>query len=600
MMTKLREFSKVFIVIVALSFMGLLVFEWGADYSGRAKVDDTVGEVNSNKLSYKQFNELYQQLFQNQKAQAGDKQFKEEEMQMIRNQVWEQFIQRTLFQEEMEKLGISVSDSEVVYQVYNHPLEDFKRHPSFQTNGIFDIQKYRASFSSDQIPWKQIEEMYRQQIPFIKLQNIITNTVRVTEDEVLDEFHKTNLKAKVEYLVINHTDFNEGLTVDEAETEKFYNENKEDYTEKEKRELSYIVFPIAITAKDTLDMMDDFNAIRDRLAKGEDFGQLALTYSEDPSVQTNRGDLGYFERGAMVKEFSDAAFNAAVGDLIGPVKTNFGFHLIKVEDKKIESGKEKVKASHILLKIVAAPSTVEAAAEKAGYFAEDAKENGFTALAQADSLPIKNTGLFGESSGFIPGVGRNFSVLQWAFTAKENDISGIYQLDEGYAVFQLSAIQAEGYRKLEDVKRLVENRVKLEKAKTLAKEHAVKLEAGIKANQSFATIKENDASKKSDVGTTPLFSLNSSIPRVGKSVEFSATAFALEVGEISGLIETDRAFYYEKTIEKTTFDSSAFNAQKSGIKSRLLSQKRNKVFNNWYESLKENADITDNRKRFGL
>jgi hypothetical protein len=72
--------------------------------------------------------------------------------------------------------------------------------------------------------------MYRQQIPFIKLQNIITNTVRVTEDEVLDEFHKTNLKAKVEYLVINHTDFNEGLTVDEAETEKFYNENKEDYT----------------------------------------------------------------------------------------------------------------------------------------------------------------------------------------------------------------------------------------------------------------------------------------------------------------------------------------------------------------------------------
>ena len=125
MMTKLREFSKVFIIILAASFIGLMVFEWGADYSGkRSQAQTMVGSVNGHELSFSMFQELYQQLYENQRARMDNTNMDENQLKMLRDQVWEQFIQRTLFQEEMDKLGISVSDSEIVYQIFNYPLED--------------------------------------------------------------------------------------------------------------------------------------------------------------------------------------------------------------------------------------------------------------------------------------------------------------------------------------------------------------------------------------------------------------------------------------------------------------------------------------------
>ena len=299
MMTKLREFSKVFIIIVAASFIGLMVFEWGADYSGkRSQAQNIVGSVNGHKLSYSMFSELYQQLYENQRARTGDESMDDNQLKMLRDQVWEQFIQRTLFGEEMKKLGISVSDSEIVYQIYNYPLDDFKRVPAFQTNGVFDMQKYRAALGNPNIPWMQVEEIYRQQIPFIKLQNIVSNTVRVTDEEVLDTYEKENLKAKVEYLSIAANSFSiKDEEVSDTEIKDFYNAHKEDYKQNEKRELSYVLFPVKTTAEDTSRVFSDFDDIKKRLANGEDFNQLALIYSMDPSVQKNKGDLDYFEKG---------------------------------------------------------------------------------------------------------------------------------------------------------------------------------------------------------------------------------------------------------------------------------------------------------------
>ena len=135
MMTRMRQMSKFMFIFVGLAFIGLIVFEWGADYS-RGSVDNSIGAVNGEKLSYAEFNELYKQLYQNEKARKQGE-LDERTLEILRNQVWEQFIQRVLFKEQMDKLNISVTDSEVVYQMINHPLDEFKQNPSFQTNGVF-------------------------------------------------------------------------------------------------------------------------------------------------------------------------------------------------------------------------------------------------------------------------------------------------------------------------------------------------------------------------------------------------------------------------------------------------------------------------------
>ncbi|HES59753.1 MAG TPA: hypothetical protein ENO18_04905, partial [Caldithrix sp.] len=512
------------------------------------------------------------------------------------------FIQRTLFEEEMDKLNITVSDSEIVYQIYNYPLEDFKRAPVFQTDGIFDIQKYRAALGDPNIPWMQVEEIYRQQIPFIKLQNIISNTVRVTEQEVLDAFNRDNIKVKVEYLGITASLFNKSdEEVTDSEVKDFYNEHKDDYKQNEKRELSYVLFPVQTTAEDTNRIFSDFDEIKKRLASGENFNDLALIFSMDPSVQSNQGDLGYFEKGDMTKRFSDAAFAAKAGEVVGPIETEFGWHLINVEDKKVEDGKEKVKASHILIKVMPSRTTEDNQEYNASMFSEEAKESGFAAMAERDTMTVEKTGLFEEGSGFVPGIiGRNPAIVNFAFASKLNDVSGVYRIDQGYIVLAVSQIQPEGYQDIESVRNRIEGRIRLEKAKERAKAYAITLEPKVKSEISFKSIADSDTSKKVQYNTTNMLTINGIVPGLGRSVEFMASAFAMEVGERSDMVETDHGYYYLHLLEKTSFDSAAFNNQKDTISRRLLNDKRNQIFANWYTSLKENADIVDNRKMFNL
>ncbi len=604
MMSKLREYSKIFIYIVALSFIGLMVFEWGMDYSGTSGRSDVIGEVNGNKLSWGRFSEQYQQLYENYKNQSEQTEFNEDELQRLRNQVWENFIQRVLFQEEMDRLNIGVTDSEIVYHIYNHPTEQFKQIPQFQTNGIFDISKYRASFNDPNLPWNwsQIEDMYRQQIPYLKLQNMITNTIRVADEEIEDEFIKTNIKAKVEYLAIQAIRFNNPKAeISDSQIKDYYNSHKEDYKQNEKRDLSYVIFPIKTYEKDTLNTLDEFKYIRERVAEGDNFDDLAAIYSIDPSAKKNKGDLGYFDRKSMVKPFSDAAFAADTGQIVGPVKTQYGFHLIYVRDKKVENGVEKVKASHILLDVTPAPSTIEDSDNKARFFAEDSKEMGFMEVAEKNNYDIKNTGLFEERAGFIPGLGQNHAVLNFTFSKELNDISNIIKLDEGYAVFTINLVQPAGYKDIEEVKLLIANSVRMEMAKEKAKDFTVNnIVPQVKSGKELKVIADQDTSKKIRFGETNLFSLNSTIPGIPKSAEFNATAFTLDIGQVSDLIETASGYYFEKLLEKTTFDSTAFNIQTQTIKNQLLRKKQTRVFNDWYEQLKKKSEIVDNRKIFGL
>ncbi len=601
MMSKLREFSKIFIIIIAVSFIGLMVFQWGMNYSGKQKGNNKVGTVNGHDLTYPVFSDMYQQMYQEERARSGKENFSDEDLQRLRNQVWERFIQRILFKEQMEKLGITVSDSEIVYQIYNYPLQDFKKHPAFQTNGIFDINKYHAAFGNPNIPWMQVEQIYREQIPYLKLQQVITSTANVSDEEVKDEFIRTNLKAKAEYLEVAARRFEKGITASDAEIEAYYNAHKEDFKQNEKRKLSYVMFPIQTTKEDTARILKEFNGIRERLASGEKFSDLADEYSEDPSVKTNHGDLGYFERGAMVKAFSDAAFSAKKGEVVGPVQTAYGLHLIKVEDRKKENGKWKVKASHILMKVTPAPSRVEEIENSARYFSEDAKDNGFDKQAKTLKYDVKQTNFFEETGSFIPGIGNNLAIMNFAFSGKLNDVSGVYRLDDkGFVVVSVSAIQPAGYKSLESQKRIITNRIKFEKAKAKAKAFAVKIGEKVKKGVPFTQIAAEDTSHATIARTTPEFTMAGTIPGIGRSPEFAGAAFALEPGQTSNLVEADRGFFYIKLLSKTTFDSSAFNQQKAALQSRLLNTKRNRIFQKWYEDLKANADIVDNRKQFNL
>ncbi|RMH65837.1 MAG: hypothetical protein D6677_01530 [Calditrichaeota bacterium] len=600
MMTKMRQMSKWIFILVGLAFVALIVFEWGADVN-RGGGDTTIGEVNGQALSIQEFQDMYRQALENERSRTKGE-ISEQRTQQLREQIWEQFVQRVLFQEQMEKLGITVSDSEVVYQVINHPLDDFKKNPQLQTNGVFDPKKYRAAMSNPNIPWGQIEAYYRQQIPFQKLQTLITATVRVSESEIKNAFIAKNVKAKVEYLAVLASRFKQGIKASDEEIQSWYEAHQEDYKRDENRNLAYVMFDITPSHADSQSVFNDFDKIKERLSMGEDFNVLALEYSEDPTVRQNRGDLGWFDHKTMVKPFADAAFAARPGDLVGPVKTQYGYHLIKVEGRKKEDGVEKVKASHILIKITPGPSTLAEVEDRARLFAEDARTNGWDETVRTNGYTVKTTGYFEEKSGFIPGIGRNAAIMAFAFSAKQGDVSTIYTVRNGnaYAVFMVKEIVPAGIKPLEDVKALVTNQVQFEKAREKARAYARRFEGDVKRGKAFKAIAESDTGKIVKYDVTRMFALDETVPGVGRIPEFNATAFKLEPGQTSDMIDTNTGMFFQKLLEKTAFDSSAYNAQKELIRQRLLNEKRNAVFTKWYQQLKENADIVDNRKKFNI
>jgi len=116
MMSKMRELSKIFIIIVALSFIGLMVFEWGMDYTGRGQRQTAVGVVNGRELTYEMFTNMFQNLYQAEKSRS-ESDLTESQISNMRNMVWDRFVQQVLLEEEMERLNITVSDSEIVYQI---------------------------------------------------------------------------------------------------------------------------------------------------------------------------------------------------------------------------------------------------------------------------------------------------------------------------------------------------------------------------------------------------------------------------------------------------------------------------------------------------
>ena len=597
MMTKMREMTWVFIWILVIAFVGLMVLEWGMNITGLKGRSNVVGKINGKKITIQEFQKAIQNAYIQEKQRTGQEP-DEEKLQQLRDQVWESYIQRILLGEEIKKHNIVVTDREIYLQITQNPPQELRENPNFQTNGKFDMEKYRQALQNPEINWKPVEDYYREVLPYQKLQDIITASVMVTEEEIKSEFMRRNMKARIRYLYIPAAAFaRDSIQVSEEEMRRYYEEHKDDFKVEEKRKLNYVLFSIAPSPEDSARVYRLAEDILKDARSGADFNQLADEYSEDPSVKSNHGDLGFFERGRMVPEFEKAAFSGKPGDIVGPVKTQFGLHIIKIIEKKKEKGKEMVHAAHILLKFSASALTIEEAQRKANDFLELAKEDGFKVAADKLKYEIKQTTEF-NNRGFIPGFGSMKAAADWAFKAKKGDISRVYRTRRGFVVFQVAEIKPAGYRPFEEVKGICKSKIEHQKRKERARQFAEKIQQMINEHKSFDEIARSFDQNRVKLDTTVQFGWSDPIPKIGRSATIQAAAFTLDLHKPSRMLETDRGFYFIEVIERTPFDAKKYAQQREFLKNQLLNQKRQRFFTEWYQKLKENADIEDNRSLF--
>lgn len=332
------------------------------------------------------------------------------------------------------------------------------------------------------------------------------------------------------------------------------------------------------------------NRIYDELVKGADFETFAKTFSKDPGSAVNGGDLGWFGKGRMVKEFEEASFKGKVNEIQKPVRTTYGFHIIKVTGRV----SEKFVTEKIVIAVNPSASTRDNIYNKANDFSYLSEKNGFEPEAEIGGYQVQETTPFNKEVYSVPGIGYSKGIVNFSFDNGVNTVSPVFKAPQGYVVFKISEIIKPGLKKFDDVKTEIENEVK--KEKKLAK--AVDVLANAKNKIGGDLTKAAGIDPLIRTNNANDFTLAGSIPGVGIDYGFSALAYTLPLNTISDPYKGQRGAYLIKVTNRTNFDSTSYTIQRNTLRDNLMQEKKSSFFNQWLTKLKEDADVVDRRYMF--
>ncbi len=598
LMNNIRSNTHVILWILILAFVGLIVFEWGASFSfsgGGQGQPQNIAVINGEKISPQEYFQILENQYASAREQYGGS-LTQQQRDQIQQQLWDQLVTETLIQQAVEEHNITVTNQDIMRELRTNPPEILRSVEAFQTDGSFDRQKYLDALNNpvgDE--WISIENYVRASLPGAKLQSTALATVTVHENEIREEYSRENIEYSVEYLFVpTNSISDEAAQPSEQAIRKYYQDHLEDYRIPEQRSLEYAVFSKTPSSADSAAARGVAMDALEEARAGTDFAELAREYSDGPSASEG-GDLGWFGRGQMVAPFEEAAFNAEPGSFVGPVQTQFGYHVIYVRDTRTQNGEEQILASHILINVEVSPVTLDERSSEANLFLFDAQDYGFQFSADTHNVAIQQTPLFEQETSFIPGLAPVSEAVDFAFSNPVGTISDVQDVENGYYIFRVSEIQDPYVRPLENVRAQITSELANENKREMAFQHARDLYASL-----------SGSSLEEAAGTDSLvsyqspepFTIAGSIPGIGQSPEFKGAVKALQVGVTSPPVNTDRGSYIIRLAEKSEFNEENYVRQKDQIRQRLLTTKQNQFLTRWIASLREEANIVDNRDAF--
>lgn len=321
--------------------------------------------------------------------------------------------------------------------------------------------------------------------------------------------------------------------------------------------------------------------LREAKKSGVVFSTLARDNSDGPSAP-NGGDLGYFQRGVMVPAFNDFAFGNSEGS-IGLVETDFGFHVIKIDDKE-----DVVQIATVSREIVASEETINTLFTNATKFEMETTddESAFSTLAKEGNYVVRPVNKIKALDENLPGLPNQRNIVQWAFNG-DTEVGDIkrFNINNGYAVVQLTGSYAEGVMSAEDASVLVLPKIRKERK-------AAKIIAANKGKDMSAIASDNGVSVSN---ASALTVKSPTIPGAGSEPVVVGTAYGMAEGATSGLIEGNTGIFKIEIVKKTEAPkldnySVYANALKTGAAARVNTAV--------YNALKEGAEIEDKRATF--
>jgi peptidyl-prolyl cis-trans isomerase D len=598
MLRNLRERTKTILWIVVLTFVISIFAVWGMDLQGpkQRKFDaNVVGSVDKQDISQQAYNDMLNQLYNQVRTQKGENYAPNDmEQSLLANQAWELAVQGRLMQREIDKLHITVSDAELVSFLRQNP------HPSLQNvfkteDGQFDYQAYLKALADPEVDWTELERWGRAVIPEMKLQTYLVSQIHIPENEVLERFKEQNVTMKARYVQIPIRK-PEGAPFEpsDAELRTLYEQKKADFKTSAMRRVRVMEIEKKPTAADEEDIQARVADIRADIVKGTlDFAEAAKEYSDDNATADKGGDLGFLKKGDMAPEFEAAAFALKPGQVSEPVRTQFGYDLIKVEERKTEKGIETVRARHILMKVEPGTDTVDSLQLVLRDISTEIHDKGFEKTAADRKLKTFDTEPFAEGM-FIKDLGFAPRVVSFAFNYREGSVS--YGIDGETSIRFVKVLEEipERVKTFEQARPQLVEELRAARENDAALAIAESLRKDILAGGSFDAVAK---AKGFTVKETPLFKASDPIPEIGTNTTFQAACKFLAVNAVSPPIEGQGRYYLIKIIERTEPDMAKYVEGRQALVSEMRNEMANRFLANWYQGIRDNAKIEDLREK---
>lgn len=622
MLRLMRDYATSWMIKIILGAIVVVFVFWGVG-SFRNRKANVIASVNGEAIGLEEYRKTYNSLLNQTRERFGNN-LNEEIMKMLEldKQALDQLVNQRLLIQEAEKLQFRVSDQEVV--------DSIRSLGAFQNNGKFDSQLYRRVLAFNRLTPEQFEEIEKSRMLIDKLRSYIFNSLQVSEHEVQayyqwqntsvnvdyilfdpksyqdleptegeittyfeehQESYKTEPMIKAHYIHFDPDNYKESIQISADEVEAYYIDNKAKFKTPKTVEARHILIKVDANAteEDVDAAKERIQAILEKYKNGEDFAELAKQYSEGPT-KTKGGDLGAFKKGDMVAPFSEKAFSMNPGEVSEPVRTRFGWHLIKVEKINAATTQSLEAAQDTITQTLKKEAAKGIAWDQAQDFYDSTLEgDDISVIGTESGLDVKLADLF-TRKGPENGIANPRQFAAAAFELSIGQISEIQDLHDGYYIIQvIESVPG----KIPELQTVIED-VKKDQIKKMQDSRA---EAD--ANELLAQLKDKgDDALKADVRQlifkpTGFFKRNEKIPEIGWENEISQAAFSLSsVNPLSdNIIKSRQGYYIIRLKDRRLPDLSEFDKEKEALQEELLNRKRINAFNSWLAQVKERSDI---------
>ena len=617
---------KILFIIIVLVF---IFWGFGSSFKQNSPTD-SIATVGSEEVSQREFQRVYENM-KNMYRDAYKDRLTPDLIQALnlKQQALDQLINSKLLQQEARRVGFTVTDTEL--------RDSIQKISIFQSNGQFNQTQYMRVLNYLRMSPSEFEEGQRGDLLQKKLHRLITDAVPVSEDEARELYRLSQERVDLSFIKIASADLLNQDATEKKEIEEYYNSHRESFREPERVRFTYVAYPQsqfeaqvqvtpqdeesfynshksdrfttpaqvharhilftvdqAATESDKAKVKEAATGVLARARAGEDFAALAKAYSQDPGTAPKGGDLGFFPRGRMVKEFEEAAFNLSAGSISDLIESQFGYHIIKaeaVEAQRVRSLEET--RAEIRQELIREGASERARTQAQADRDKTTSGSKLAEVAQASGVTYSDTPLVSRDET-IPDLGRQPDLIHAALSLTVDQVSAPIKAGEVWYILSPREKVESKIPEFTTVTAEVEKRVRGEKAERLAKAKAETFLAKLREKRDLLAVAAEEKLAVEETG--PFTRQGTYVPKMGNLPELKKEAFRLTAEAPvapQAYVWGGNAFVavLKEHIPASTAD---FEKQKDRLREDLHKRKQATAFEDFIKTLKKNVIVTPN------